>query len=143
MKTKSKLLSVLSVSFLIALALRMFVIEGYVVRGDSMEPSIHNGEYVLINKLSYLKHEPLRGDILVATPRTYPNPVIKRVAGLPGEVIGSGSDKIELTKGEYFLIGDNASVSIDSREMGPVDVWDIKGKAFLIINLHDLKYRAI
>lgn len=135
----SKVISVLLIAFLFALALRIFVVEGFVVRGDSMEPAIHNGEYIIINKLAYVRNEPKRGDVLVATPRIYPNPVIKRVVGLPGETI----TEVKLTKGEYFLMGDNRDVSVDSREMGPVDRWDIKGKVVLIINLQSLKYRGL
>lgn len=55
-----------------------------------MEPNIHEGQRILINKLAYKFHEPERGDIIVFAPPSFLNSeedYIKRIIGLPGEVI--------------------------------------------------------
>ncbi len=44
-----------------------------------------------------------------------------------------GLDKIQLDVKEYFVLGDNRYVSIDSRELGPVDEWNIEGRVFLVL----------
>ena len=169
--TKQKVISIIIIVFVCALFLRIFVIEGFVVSGDSMEPTIHSGDFIFINKLAYWFKSPARGDIIVTIPRTYPNKVIKRIIGLPGErfqiennqvVIKDGrldpglvlsepylsssstpevgTTLIQLDPEEYFAMGDNRAVSIDSRELGPIDMWSIKGKVIGDLNLSTLKY---
>jgi signal peptidase I len=169
--TKQKVVYVLIISFVIALFLRIFIIEGFLVSGDSMDPTIHNGEFVFINKIAYWTNGPARGDIVVAIPRIYPNKVLKRIIGLPGErfqiennrvVIKDGrldpgiilfepyleststpevgTTLIQLDPQEYFAMGDNRLVSIDSRELGPIDKWEIKGKVIGVLKLPSLKY---
>jgi signal peptidase I len=171
-----KLVSTVIVVFVCVLFLRIFVVEGFVVSGDSMEPTIHSGDFVFINKLAYWFRSPARGDIIVVIPRTYPNKVVKRIVGLPGErfqienntitlnriiirdgrlgtgVVLSepylmssttpavGTTLIQLDPQEYFALGDNRQVSIDSRELGPVDKWSIKGKVIGTFNFKALKY---
>ncbi len=171
MTTKTKIASVLLIAFICTLFIRVFVLEGFIVNGDSMMPTINSGDYVFINKLAYWGREPARGDIIVAIPRTFPNKVIKRIIGLPGErfhiennkvVISEdrtdpgvilteiylassttpavGTTLIQLDPEEYFALGDNREVSIDSRELGPLDKWDIKGKVLGVFRFKDFKY---
>lgn len=172
MSFKTKLLSVLIVAFIISVALKTFFFEGLIVIGDSMEPTIQSGDYILINKTSYTRSEPLRGDIVVATSRDPKHKIIKRIIGLPGErfAIENGAIVIRATRleegtilreeyltgtstpsvgiilikldpKEYFALGDNRHMSIDSRELGPIDIWDIKGKVFGAFNLKTFKFR--
>lgn len=171
--TKTKIASVVLIAFICTLFIRVFVIEGFIVSGDSMVPTINSGDYVFINKLAYWGREPVREDIVVAIPRTYPNKVIKRIIGLPGErfhiennrvVISDsrtdpgvvlteiylqssttpaiGTTLIQLDPEEYFALGDNRQVSIDSRELGPLDKWDIKGKVIGIFDFKSFKYTS-
>lgn len=169
--TKQKVISVLIVVFICALFIRIFVIEGFVVSGDSMEPTIHSGDFIFINKLAYWFQQPKRDDIIVTIPRTYPNKIIKRIIGLPGERFEIKNEKVVISTGrtdpgivlaesytessstpevgttliqldpeEYFAMGDNRAVSMDSRELGPIDKWSIKGKVIGDLNLSTLKY---
>lgn len=136
-----KVISVVTIAFLCALLLRMFVVEGYLIQGDSMYPTLLDGDYAFVNKLAYWNTEPQRGDIIVAYPRQYDLKVIKRVTVLPGEIFEPVPGKRDkLDPREYFLVGDNMGVSIDSRVFGPVDRWDIQGKVFGVIRMKNLKY---
>lgn len=79
-------------TFLIAMAIiipiRYFLVQPFFVRGASMEPTFHDGEYLLIDQLSYRFREPRRGEAIVFR---YPNDpsqfFIKRIIGLPGESV--------------------------------------------------------
>lgn len=54
-----------------------------------------------------------------------------------------GIININIDPNEYFALGDNREVSIDSRELGPIDRWDIKGRVFGIFNLKTLQYKSL
>src|SRR5579884_1437171 len=65
-------------------------VQNFKVEGLSMTPNLHNGEYILVNKIDYFLHPPQRGDIIVfrAVPAGQPDKdFIKRVIGLPGDVV--------------------------------------------------------
>ena len=90
-----------------ALLLRTFVVEPYYVPSQSMEPTLHgckgcNDDHVLVEKLSYLFHDPQPGDIVVFNrPSTWKVPdqvLIKRVIGVPG-------DRIKLQDGKVYRNG--------------------------------------
>jgi signal peptidase I len=141
-----------------------FMIQNFRIDGTSMEPNIHNGEYVIVNKTAYwFGHNPQRGDVIIFNAPDQPqNDRVKRVIGLPGDVVEVRGDGTVYVNGqqleepylpphhsgtsgtwtvpedEYFVMGDNRSVSYDSREGGPVPRSNIIGKAWLIIwPLHD------
>ncbi|PJE74105.1 MAG: signal peptidase I [Candidatus Taylorbacteria bacterium CG10_big_fil_rev_8_21_14_0_10_41_48] len=169
---KHNLIALAVVTFVVVLAIRLFVFEAFFVQGDSMAPTILSGDFVLVNKLAYIgNQEPSRGDIIIAIPRVLPQKVVKRVIGLPGErfeiinqkiVIKNsrtdegvtidepylefpntpeiGKVKTTIDPNEYFVLGDNRNVSIDSRELGMMDRWDIKGRVFGGFSFKRLKY---
>ena len=81
-------LVVVIVALASALVVQRFVVQQFVVDGHSMDSTLHNGDRVLVNKLSYRLHDPRRGDVVVLK-RFEGNQgerdLIKRVVGLPGE----------------------------------------------------------
>ncbi|KKS82942.1 MAG: signal peptidase I, signal peptidase I [Candidatus Wolfebacteria bacterium GW2011_GWC1_43_10] len=87
--------------FLIALiavgAIKYFLIQPFIVNGASMEPSFYDGDYLLIDEISYRINPPARGDVVVFkspyNPSTY---YIKRVIGLPGERVEVENSKIKI-----------------------------------------------
>jgi len=129
------------------------------VDGHSMEPTLHDGQYLMVSKLAYRFGEPQRGDIIVfRSPQEDGKALIKRVVGLPGEtvqivdgqVIIDGVSLVEpyltqsvgvsgnwgprsLGAGEYLALGDNRNNSNDSRSFGPVTTSMIIGKAWFSI----------
>jgi len=124
------------------------------VRGSSMEPTLHDGQYLVISKLIYWIHSPERGDVTVFHPPNNPaDDYIKRIVGLPGEQVeikngavwvdgvlldesyitdaGSYSGEWRLEDGEYFVLGDNRDNSSDSHSWGLLPEGNIVGKAWL------------
>ncbi len=94
-----------------------------VVRGESMEPTLHDGQVVLVGKGSLLFGPIQRGDIVVF--HYDGENLIKRVAALPGDVAPDGR---RLLPGTIYVLGDNAPVSDDSRQFGPIPVETVIGK---------------
>lgn len=112
------------------------------VLGSSMAPALLPGERLLFDRLAYLRDGPRAGDIvLVAHPLRPELRLVKRLAGVPGDVIegralrrgGGGSlfGKNGSRGGEYWVLGDNESESTDSREFGPVRRRDLLGRAWV------------
>lgn len=141
----------------LALFLNCFVISLAVVDGDSMEPVLHDGEQVWIDRLSYRLGDPKRYDIVVFRYRYRDGRYyMKRIVGLPGETIqiidgrvcvdgvflneDYGAEPIKKAKranhpvtlgeDEYFVLGDNRNHSTDSRDsdVANVAIGQITGK---------------
>lgn len=73
-----------------ALLVRAYVVQQFAVDGDSMISTLHSGDRVLVNRLSYRLHEPRRGDVVVLKRfdgAAQERDLIKRVVGLPGETV--------------------------------------------------------
>ncbi|MDP1710791.1 MAG: signal peptidase I [candidate division WWE3 bacterium] len=89
-------------AILIFLALYLFLVRPHQIRGDSMLPNFHNGEYLLTEMVSHnlLKKDPQRGEVVVFRSPEQPNlDFIKRIIALPGE-------KIKLQNGKVFIINE-------------------------------------
>lgn len=75
----------------VALPIRYFVAQPFIVRGASMEPNFIHGEYLVIDELSYFFREPERGEVIVFRyPLDRREYFIKRIIGLPGETVEVG-----------------------------------------------------
>ncbi|MBP6948552.1 MAG: signal peptidase I [Candidatus Pacebacteria bacterium] len=87
---KSLLIWIISIIIIVKLV-QAFIVQPFIVEGDSMLPTYVSKEFLLVDKLSYLLHEPKRGDVMIF--KLYENNnnpyegkhLIKRVIGLPGE----------------------------------------------------------
>jgi signal peptidase I len=95
-RTTIEWLLVIGGALLVALLVRTFFIQAFWIPSDSMEPTLHKGDRVLVNKLSYKLHDVHRGDVIVfkrpeaaksANPDDDIEDLIKRVIGLPGDTI--------------------------------------------------------
>jgi len=150
----SELLHTVAVSAVIFLAVNL-VTARIRVEGSSMEPTLHDGELVVVSRLAYRWGTPQRGDIVVFRfPLDPERRFIKRVIGLPGEdvVIRDGvvtvdgvpldepyiaaaprySGEWELSADEVFVLGDNRNNSQDSQTWGPVPLSHLIGKAVVV-----------
>jgi signal peptidase I len=108
MRTIIEWLLVIGGALLVALLVRTFFIQAFWIPSQSMEPTLHEGDRVLVNKLSYKLHDVHRGDIVVfkrpesaesANPDDDIEDLIKRVVGLPG-------DKIKTVEGVVYIDGE-------------------------------------
>ena len=137
-----------------------YLVEKILVDGTSMECSLYDREQVLIEKVSRNFNGPDRFDVVVFTKNhgTYKKTYIKRIIGLPGESVqiignrifingeelkeefgknpmdmaGIAAEPIKLNEGEYFVLGDNREVSVDSRNaaVGVVHIEELDGVVF-------------
>jgi signal peptidase I len=154
-----EILEILTLTLLMFLILR-FAVQNFRIDGPSMEPSLHNEEYILVDKAAYLFHEPERGDVIVFEYPLDPQlDYVKRVIAIPGDIISVVGtqvtvDGITLNEpyvnkndpgnpfppinnrivgpNEYFVMGDNRGDSSDSRQWGFVPRQNIIGKAAFI-----------
>ena len=125
------------------------------VDGFSMNPTLQNGEYVLVSRLAYKFDTPQRGDIIVfGIPTDQDQDLIKRVVGLPGETVSVRQNRVLINgilleepyiaqaplysgewtvpQGNLFVLGDNRNDSKDSHQWGMLPTDNIIGKALLI-----------
>jgi len=140
---------------IIVLLINAFLAQATRVEGQSMEPSLHNNERLIIEKVSYRVRPPERGEIVVLQIEGRQSaPLIKRIIGLPGETVaihdgdvyidGESLEEPYLNNVTYgsmparqvpaehvFLLGDNRSASNDSRFFGMVPFDQIVGRAWL------------
>lgn len=143
---------------LIAFLLHSFVFATSIVEGESMYPTLEDGERIIFNKIVYIVSQPERGDIAIIQhpEKNY----VKRVIGLPEDTVemrdhilyindikqdNSYVDDFEakltgnfgpitIPKDSYFVMGDNRAISKDSRNgLGFIDRSDIIGKSEFII----------
>lgn len=145
------------IAVLLAMFIMTFIGRSYVVDGSSMVPTLHDGERLLVDKLTYRFSEPERGDIVVFKfPANPKYRYIKRVIGVPGDKIlieggsvylngvrlaeGYVSEPVrerfgpfEVPEGHIFVLGDNRNNSQDSRYtlVGYVPYKLIEGRALV------------
>lgn len=149
-----------AIALIIVIPIRLFIAEPFIVSGSSMVPTFENGDYLIIDKISYGLGDIKRYDVVVFK---YPNDpskfFIKRIIGLPNEIVDiKGNDvtitnaehkdgfkldqpfvknvanndtHFELKSDEYFVMGDNRNASSDSRVWGAVKRNLLTGRAFL------------
>ncbi|MDA1337383.1 MAG: signal peptidase I [bacterium] len=86
---------VVVIALVIVVPLRLFVFQPFLVKGDSMEPNYHTGDYLIIDQLSYRFHSPERGEVVVLKfPFDTTQRFIKRIVGLPGETVEVKDGKV-------------------------------------------------
>ncbi len=101
----SSLLEVLEVAVIAVVAVfvvRTFLVQPFLVSGSSMSPNFTNGDYVLVDELTYHLRAPERGEVVVFhDPQDYSTYFIKRVIGLPGERITIANGRVEVFNNAY------------------------------------------
>ena len=150
-------LQIIVIALAAAFFVRYFIAQPFLVSGASMEPSFHDGNFLIVDELTYRLKEPERGDVIVFKyPGNEKEYFIKRIIGIPGETIVTSGDVITITaqdgtmttlvepyikpdlriaenksvtlsEKEYFVMGDNRGNSFDSRSWGPLNQKEITG----------------
>jgi len=92
---------VVLISLVIIVPIRYFLFQPFFVRGASMEPNFLNGDYLIIDEISYRFGDPDRGDVVVfRSPQETSQFFIKRIIGLPGETIELDENKVIIRNAE-------------------------------------------
>jgi signal peptidase I len=133
---------------LIGLVINLFF-PRYYVQGHSMEPQLHESDWLFTSNIDALTQSFARGNIVVLVSPHDGQLAVKRVIGLPGEVVEVRDGRVYIDQmpliedyinepprytgrwqvgpGQYFVLGDNRNHSLDSSDYGPVDAQRIRG----------------
>ncbi len=158
------------IAAIIVIPIRTFVAQPFIVSGNSMVPTFHDKEYLIVDELSYHIRDPHRGEVIVFKyPKDTTKYFIKRVVGLPGETLkfkgseitvvneqnpngftldqsyiqNKSNDSFEITlkENQYYVMGDNRVASSDSRAWGPLDRNYMVGRALIrVLPISDFDY---
>lgn len=156
-----EVIKIVVLAAVIVLPIRYFLFQLFFVQGISMQPNFENGDYLIIDEITYRFRTPQRGEVIVFKyPKNPSQSYIKRIIGLPGETIeikesrimivnGKGAQildeteylsqdletlgniRVSLSENEYFVLGDNRDFSFDSRRWGVLPREYIVGKVYL------------
>ena len=143
---------------IVILSIKKFAFGTILVNGNSMKDTLHNKDFMILDKMTYRFHKIKRFDIVVV--QVGNQKLIKRVIGLPGEVIEYrdnelyvNGEKVEehysnritydfdlhsidlnrIPNDTYFVMGDNRTDSLDSRSFGVVQRKQILGKTSFVL----------
>jgi signal peptidase I len=146
------------ITLLIVIPVRIYIAQPFIVSGPSMDPTFHDGQYLIVDELSYRFSAPKRDEVVIFNhPKEKGKVLIKRIIGLPGETLEFNGDHLiiksaENPKGfeldqsfvknvfpepkrtvvlgptEYFALGDNRPISYDSRSWGTITQKDLIGR---------------
>ncbi|MEW8977115.1 MAG: signal peptidase I [Symbiobacterium sp.] len=154
-----ELAETVAVALLAALLVRTFGVQLYRVDGESMLPTLHHGDRLLVNKLVYRLRAPAPGEVVVLQdPGGTGRHLVKRVIAVAGEEIRVRDDEVlvdgrrlaesytnpespgtydagplVVPEGYVFVMGDNRGASLDSRLFGPVPVEQVEGRAVALV----------
>lgn len=147
-----KIITIISVSIFLLIFLFVFLsVKIFSVSGNSMDPTLKSGDKILVFTKAYILEKPKRGDLILLEAEN--KEWVKRIVGLPGELIEISDSKVKinnkpifesyinslhtygnqrffLDNDQYYVLGDNRqpNESIDSRILGPISKESIKGK---------------
>ena len=162
-----EMIETFAVSIVVLIAIYSSIAMPEMVYGSSMEPNFYTGDRIIVDRFTkFLKPSFERGEIVVLRPTDTTKHLIKRVIGVPGDIIKIFECKVYISKdgekfvlNEYYLpkevctkggtqliegrsmkieenqyavLGDNRSVSLDSRNLGLVNKNDIIGRVALV-----------
>jgi len=158
------------IAIIIVIPIRMFIAQPFVVSGESMFSTFNDGEYLIVDEISYLLGNPNRGDVVIFRyPKDTKRFFIKRIIGMPNEEVKINNGKVTIINkenpegftldepyieeefdttgsfktgsGEYFVLGDNRNRSSDSRVWGNLPKKLMMGRAYLrLLPLKNISY---
>lgn len=128
----------LGVIALVAVIIRAFLIQPFLVQGESMDPNLQDGNYLLISQISYTLGSPRRGDIVVfkAPPEPDTN-YVKRIIGLPGETVRLQNGQFQITN-EAHPSGFTLREPYETRDTrtqadGGQTSWELGAKEYFVV----------
>jgi len=152
-----ELLIIVAAAFAIAMLVQAFVVKPFTVHQVSMQPTLLEGDRILLSRLTYHFRDPRAGDVVVFhSPEHTGEDLVKRIVAVAGDRVAiregdlfvnntavdepyllnedfkGALQELEVPEGCVFVMGDNRDQSGDSRFFGPIDVDLIIGEAFCI-----------
>lgn len=156
-----EILSLSLIALIVVFPIRFFIAQPFIVSGSSMDPTFHDGQYLIVDQLTYHFEAPQRSDVIVFKyPKDPSKYFIKRVIGVPGDTLTIDGDVVTIKNAqneqgfvlqepyvrhmqpnssvtetlgahEYFVMGDNRDASSDSRVWGVLRDDLIVGRTFV------------
>ena len=156
-----EILSLSIIALIVVFPIRYFIAQPFIVSGSSMDPTFHDGQYLIVDQLTYRFETPKRSDVVVFKyPKDPSKYFIKRVIGLPGDTLTIDGNIVTVKNAqneqgfvlsepyvshmqpnttltetlgnhEYFVMGDNRDASSDSRVWGILRDDLIIGRTFV------------
>jgi len=151
----------IDIVLILGLLFRAFILQPFIVDGNSMEPNYHNNEYILVDQITYRFRKPSHGEVIIfKPPENTATDYIKRIIATPGETVVIENNQVSVNghllsesylsspkstrtnenifrrtmkPNEYFVMGDNREHSSDSRDWGVVPLENIVGRAWLTV----------
>jgi signal peptidase I len=147
---------IVAAAFAIAMLVQLFLVKPFTIHQMSMEPTLDEGDRILVNRMVYHFRDPKSGDVVVFHSALKDEDLVKRVVAVAGDrvVIKAGTlfvngvaqeepylleqnfegelAEMVVPSGRVFVLGDNRNNSGDSRFFGPIDKGSIIGGAFAI-----------
>jgi signal peptidase I len=149
---------IVAAAFVIATLVQAFLVKAIEVDQRSMDPTLSDGDRILIDRISYRFHDPNKGDVVVfRNPAGEGKDLVKRVVAVAGDTVSvhdgvlwlngvaqdepfikehpilAGFDEVTIEPGYVWVMGDNRNDSQDSRAFGPIDIESILGCGFCVI----------
>ncbi|CAM3495504.1 signal peptidase I [Marinicrinis lubricantis] len=148
----------IAAAFIIAILIQNYAVAQTQVEQDSMQNTLFEGQRLIEDKITYYFQNPKQGDVVIISGSEYEHRLVKRVIGLPGDVIDMKDGNVYVNdeqleepyakgvtypngmtvpytvpKDHYFVLGDNRQISLDSRALGPIHEDDIEGRVIFRI----------
>lgn len=149
-----------ALALIIVIPIRMYIAQPFLVKGRSMDPTLHQSDYLIVDELSYHLRSPKRGEVIVFKfPGNPKEHFVKRVIGLPGDTLKIINGEVTITTkdgknllleepyivnhsyesleditvppGNIFVMGDNRAESYDSRSWKFLPIKMATGRALV------------
>jgi signal peptidase I len=147
---------IVAAAFAIAMVVQLFLVKPFTIHQVSMEPTLVEGDRILLNRVVYHLRDPKSGDVVVFHSALKDEDLVKRIVAVAGDrvAISDGTlfvngvaqgepyllerhfegefAEIVVPSGQVFVLGDNRNNSGDSRFFGPIETRSIIGSAFAV-----------
>ncbi len=131
-----EIVKVIILAVIIIVPIRYFLVQPFFVRGASMEPAFLDGEYLVVDEISYRFREPRRGEVVVFKyPKNHDQFFIKRIVGLPGDTVRVDSGHVTLVNATYpqGVVLDESSYLPEGLRTGGQQEMQLREKEYFVL----------
>jgi len=118
-------IKIVVISLIVIVTIRTYVMQPFFVSGKSMEPNFHDGDYLIVDEISYRLDEPKRGDVIIFRyPKNTKEFFIKRIIGLPGERVEIKDSEIIIYNNENqdgITLDEDVYIPLNTETTGSYD----------------------